>query len=118
VVANAGNWAHGEDATKWLIGKWTGTAPSPIGGGRVDRFEYVFTEDGAFQVEIQSARAGLVTAKGTYKIDGARAILAGVNSRGSEFVANARKSGDNMLEVETRSPIDGKYTTASLTRAK
>ena len=118
VVAGAGSQAFGQDAPKWLIGKWTGTAPSPIGGGRVDRFEYVFKEGGAFEVEIQSARAGLTYAKGAYKIDGARAILTGVFDRGREFSGNAKQSGDEMLEVEVRSPIDGKYTTASLSRSK
>ena len=119
VLAGAGSEALGQDAPKWLIGKWTGTAPSPIGGGRVDRFEYVFKEDGTWQVEVQSARAGLTSARGTYKIDGTRAILAGVFNRGGqEFSGNAKQSGDDMLEVEVRSPIDGKYTTAALSRAK
>jgi len=109
----------GQDPTKWLVGTWKGTGPSPAGQGREDQLEYVFKEDGSYRAEIQSARLGLVNITGTYKVEGDQTILEGLSGRGGRRVpSTVRRIEDNKIQVESTSPIDNKVTISLLSRAK
>ncbi|MGH7356167.1 MAG: lipocalin family protein [Candidatus Rokuibacteriota bacterium] len=111
--------AFAQDPAKWIVGKWTGTAPSPAGQGRLDQNEYVFSDDGTFRAEIQSARAGLINATGTYKLDGDQATLRGTYSRGGRaFEVTLKRIEDDKAQTEQTSPLDNKMAIGSLSRVK
>src|SRR5262245_12553537 len=110
--------SSGQEAAKWLVGTWAGTAPSPAGGGMMDRRQTVFREDGTYKTEIQPARGGLITVVGTWKANGDEITLVGTYLATGlpRALTVLRRTGTDQLEGESVSPIDGKRVSISITR--
>jgi hypothetical protein len=113
----------GQEAVKWPVGTWKGTSPSPAGQGRTDRHETVLKDDGTFKREVQSARGGLVTVVGTWKASRDEVTLEGLYQgnpyvSGQKLVLVLRRTGEDQLQGEVVSPVDGKTIPIVMKRAK
>ena len=87
---------------KWLVGTWQGVTASPAGGD--DKREVVFQPNGKFSSDTQSVRGGLVTAQGTYKVEGQEVIATGTLSgnsavHGRPIVYKLKRNGDVLQGV-------------------
>ena len=87
--------------TKWLVGTWKATTPSPL-EGRQDLWEMVVKEDGTFKGDIQSARGAWIAIAGSWKLSGRDATFDGVHEggqapvRGTRFNFTLSRKGDGL----------------------
>jgi hypothetical protein len=109
-----------DTSAKWLLGAWSGSTPSPAGGGLLDRREIVFKEDGTFRGDIQSARGGLISTAGTWKLVGDDVRVEGIyNSRGAglngtKFTHSLKRKGEDELTGTGHSEFSNRTFDVSL----
>ena len=113
-----------EPDTKWLVGTWRGSMPSPAGMGQTDRVELIVKGDATFEGDTQSARGGLLSyRKGSWKATGETVVLDATIQGGPGAVNGSavkwtlKRSGDD-LEGTIHRSFNNTTTPATFKKAK
>ena len=88
---------------KWVVGKWSSSLENPGDRRHTDQWQLFLRQDGTFEGDIQSTRAGLIRLRnGSWKIDDQTVVLEALHQGGPSHVNGTklkltlRRAGDKL----------------------